>query len=305
MAEPSPSKAEGHKNAYQVVFLLLVILFIGGIFEDKGWGSNFSNGSDMNSEERQIGFFSRLFKAGNVDINAPIITKGLLSVRSVPGGSIIGTQTKRAIGIVKEGPLEAYGSRWWRMDFRESPDGWVNEDFITSNVSGYRASQIIPIVYGTLRPIGIVFSALLLLLVVYFVSKRNKAYRISEKKIDVITEQQEETDYTVHEELKNKRWEHIEELMSSHNINDWKQAIIEADIMLDEMLTKMQYDGTTIAEKLKNVEESDFITLSKAWEAHKVRNKIAHSGADFKFDKNEAGRVIELYRKVFKEFFYI
>ncbi len=76
--------------------------------------------------------------------------------------------------------------------------------------------------------------------------------------------------------------------------------------MLDQMLTKIGYAGVSVGEKLKNVEESDFITLQKAWEAHKVRNRIAHGGAtELKLDRREADRVIDLYQQVFAEFYYI
>jgi hypothetical protein len=62
------------------------------------------------------------------------------------------------------------------------------------------------------------------------------------------------------------------------------------------------YSGETIAEKLKAVEPSDFITIESAWEAHKIRNVIAHEGADFILSEREARRIIDLYRAVFKEF---
>ena len=80
---------------------------------------------------------------------------------------------------------------------------------------------------------------------------------------------------------------------------------MEADIMLEEMLNKMGYKGNGIGEMLKQIEESDFITLNKAWEAHKVRNNIAHRGGDQVLSKDEAERVVGLYKKVFEEFYYI
>ncbi|MDA8611449.1 hypothetical protein N9L18_01125, partial [Candidatus Pacebacteria bacterium] len=105
--------------------------------------------------------------------------------------------------------------------------------------------------------------------------------------------------------VKNMKWDRVKKLMTSHNSSDWKQAIMEADILLDEMITKMGYEGKSIGEQLKQIEESDFITLNKAWEAHKFRNHIAHKGGDFVFAKSEAERIIGLYEKVFKEFYYI
>ncbi len=100
----------------------------------------------------------------------------------------------------------------------------------------------------------------------------------------------------------NKRWLHVLELSNSTNPADWRVAIIEADIMLDELLKTCGYTGEGIGEKLKSVEPSDMLTLDNAWEAHKVRNRIAHSGSSFELNERETQRVITLYESVFKEF---
>lgn len=100
----------------------------------------------------------------------------------------------------------------------------------------------------------------------------------------------------------NPRWLHIEELAGSMNPSDWRSAIIEADIMLDDMLTRQGYDGESIGEKLKVVEPSDFNTLDDAWEAHKVRNQIAHEGSAFDLSEMLARRTIARYESVFREF---
>lgn len=107
------------------------------------------------------------------------------------------------------------------------------------------------------------------------------------------------------EEFKNKRWEKVLTHMNSDNQNDWKFAILEADIILAELLDTMSYRGETIADKLKKVEPSDFQTIEAAWEAHKVRNTIAHEGTNYVITEREAKRVISLYRVVFEEFHYI
>lgn len=100
----------------------------------------------------------------------------------------------------------------------------------------------------------------------------------------------------------NKEWARIEALLDSDNESDWKLAIIEADILLGEMLEKMGLPGETIADRLKAVEKSDFTTIEYAWEAHKIRNSIAHEGKNFLINKREVDRVISLYEAVFKEF---
>jgi len=124
-----------------------------------------------------------------------------------------------------------------------------------------------------------------------------------EKKMDaeLYPEIKEETAETVI----NRKWQRVEKYMESGNTSDWQLAILEADIMLDELLEKSGYHGDTMGDKLKLVDKSDFNTIDMAWDAHKVRNMIAHEGADFVLTEREARRVIELYRQVFKEFDYI
>jgi hypothetical protein len=101
------------------------------------------------------------------------------------------------------------------------------------------------------------------------------------------------------------RWENALTHIESPNPNDWKQAILEADIILDDLLTKMGYRGESVGEKLKRVEPGDMKSLREAWDAHMVRNRIAHDGSAYALTQHEAKQVIHLYRKVFEEFFYI
>lgn len=101
---------------------------------------------------------------------------------------------------------------------------------------------------------------------------------------------------------KNPRWKYIQDLINSTDVNNWRQAIIEADIMLGEMITLQGYKGDTMAEQLKQIEPADFETLNDAWEAHKVRNEIVHSGASFDFTEVLARRTIDRYESVFREF---
>lgn len=104
---------------------------------------------------------------------------------------------------------------------------------------------------------------------------------------------------------KNPRWSNILAQASSGNPNDWRQAVLEADILLDDMLGDLGYVGAGVGEKLKTAERGDFSTLDLAWEAHKIRNHIAHEGSDFIFTQREAKRAVDLFRQVFEEFDYV
>lgn len=103
----------------------------------------------------------------------------------------------------------------------------------------------------------------------------------------------------------NKRWVRIINHLNSDNESDWRLAVLEADLILDEMLRSMGYHGDTIAEKLRGVERSDFNSIDKAWEAHKIRNQIAHEGGNFRLDNRDARQTVLLYEQVFKEFHFI
>jgi uncharacterized protein YggT (Ycf19 family) len=130
------------------------------------------------------------------------------------------------------------------------------------------------------------------------------------KKIGVIESEEDATyntpvTYTPQEDPTLSRWKKIVERINSDSSESWRMAILEADIMLEEVLDANNYPGDTIGEKMQRVERSDFLTIDEAWEAHKIRNAIAHQGDGFALSQREARRVIGLYERVFREFEYL
>ncbi|MCA9358360.1 hypothetical protein KC902_03815 [Candidatus Kaiserbacteria bacterium] len=99
---------------------------------------------------------------------------------------------------------------------------------------------------------------------------------------------------------KSSRLQDIFTHIESDNPNDWKLAIIEADIVMDDTLKQKGYPGATLGERLKSA-ASNMNTLQDAWEAHKIRNRIAHDGADFVLTKKIAQETIGRYQRVFNE----
>ncbi|MFA6430565.1 MAG: hypothetical protein WC229_01580 [Candidatus Paceibacterota bacterium] len=147
---------------------------------------------------------------------------------------------------------------------------------------------------------SILLSIVLLILSIIYI-RRFTAIR---KKImdKIIPTEGEKESHADEKEMVNPKWQLIEKHINSDNQADWKLAILEADIMLAELLESMALPGDSIGEKLKAVEKSDFGSLEEAWEGHKIRNAIAHEGSDFLITEREAKRVISLYHKVFDEF---
>ncbi len=99
----------------------------------------------------------------------------------------------------------------------------------------------------------------------------------------------------------NHRWQEALLHADSDNPNDWRLAIIEADIMLEEALNTLGYSGTTIGDKLKQISPQFLKSVDDAWKAHKVRNEIAHKGSDFVLTKRLAKESMDQYRRVLEE----
>lgn len=137
-----------------------------------------------------------------------------------------------------------------------------------------------------------------------FNRKADAIWREEKKRLNLYLEPTSGVDYGEAEEIdpRKNKWLEIIKKSESENPSDWRLAIIEADIMLDDLLNQLQLPGDTMGEKLKAVDPPDFLTLDQAWEAHKARNMIAHQGDNFLIDKREVRRIISLYEAVFKEF---
>ncbi len=148
--------------------------------------------------------------------------------------------------------------------------------------------------------ISFVLSMLLAIACVYYYLKIKEVEKMDEVIFGTVLKTESENG-----ETQNERWLRVVEHLDTESQSEWRTAILEADIILDEMTVKMGYQGENLGERLRSVEKSDFLTIDKAWEAHKVRNTIAHEGSDYILSKREAKRIIELYRQVFEEFNFI
>lgn len=100
---------------------------------------------------------------------------------------------------------------------------------------------------------------------------------------------------------RNETWENIRSKLLSDSPSDWRLGIIEADIYMDRQFDAKGYFGDTVGDKLKNLTPDKLPSVQIAWEAHKVRNRIAHDGADFALNMPEARRVLSFYEIVFRD----
>ncbi|HMO78900.1 MAG TPA: hypothetical protein PJ997_02355 [Candidatus Paceibacterota bacterium] len=332
------SKVNNENLLYEmigVVLVLFVIVTFLGKTDFPQKLKEFRENTRSDKVDGKLSFIGSFFPTGNLSVNQKIANKGSVIVRSEPAGQILGRQVVREKGIIVAGPVEKFDKIWWRIDYPKAPDGWVWDGILTNKTVLFSVFNILPITYDLLKPFFVFLSILIFVLIVIVLLKNYDLNRLKQKRIQFENEKnilqskndfvstQKTNDESVQldqieisnlptgndtpktENPKNKRWSNIQTLINSHNVNDWRQAIIEADIILEEMLDRMGYKGDSIGEKLKQVEKSDFLTLDSAWEAHKIRNRIAHKGSNYVLSKDDAERAIELYRAVFSEFYYI
>lgn len=100
----------------------------------------------------------------------------------------------------------------------------------------------------------------------------------------------------------NPRWKYVLRMVESDSESDWRLAIIEADSMMDEVLKDRGYSGDTLGDRLKNARSDAFMNIDNAWEAHNLRNKIAHEGLSVPLSQIETRRAIRLFETVLEEF---
>ena len=152
--------------------------------------------------------------------------------------------------------------------------------------------------------LGMVLSLLLIIFIVYALIRLHQVEHEGFHKLEAHLHE----DHGGHHEEEveshggNERWEHIVALASGPSEGDWRRAIMEADIMMYDVLEEQGYPGTTVGEKLKMANPIQMTTLDLAWQAHKVRNDIAHGGEATPLTERVAKATIDSYRRVFEEF---
>ena len=99
----------------------------------------------------------------------------------------------------------------------------------------------------------------------------------------------------------NPRWKYILTLIESPNESDWRVAIIEADTLLENSLKERGLVGDTMSELLEEAKSNGYPSIQNAWDAHLIRNKIAHEGIDFSITQVEGRRIIKLYQNIFED----
>lgn len=92
-------------------------------------------------------------------------------------------------------------------------------------------------------------------------------------------------------------WRQVEQLMAD---GQWRDAIMKADIVLGEALAMAGFRGQNVGERLKGAIVLGRPVLDRAWQAHKVRNRLAHE-LDYQPSPAETKMAIDNFRSVISQ----
>ncbi|OGG85854.1 hypothetical protein A2392_00360 [Candidatus Kaiserbacteria bacterium RIFOXYB1_FULL_46_14] len=167
--------------------------------------------------------------------------------------------------------------------------GWSISDFISMLANIWSIIVVLSWLLAALFLFGLIYAYI-------------RGEQVGEVIAAILKRQEETYDELYRQGAKNGRWHDILSHIESDRMNDWKLAIIEADILLEELLESIGLLGATVGDKLKNASPTSFRTVNQAWRAHNVRNRIAHEGSEFELSQREAQETIAQYKMVFEEF---
>ena len=102
----------------------------------------------------------------------------------------------------------------------------------------------------------------------------------------------------VNSEFIQERWKSINASASAGGIG-LKNAVTEADKLLDYVLLQKGFRGKTMAERLKNAQKR-LSDKEAIWQAHKLRNSLAHE-VNFDLVASHAKEALDSFQKALRE----
>jgi|GEM_PF-304508 hypothetical protein len=94
-------------------------------------------------------------------------------------------------------------------------------------------------------------------------------------------------------------WGRIQEYFYRGGDSDLKVAILEADKLLNDALREAGVMGIQLGDRLKKANAGQIPNLNELWQAHKLRNQIAHE-PNFRLKRDLAEKALGIYEEALK-----
>lgn len=102
-----------------------------------------------------------------------------------------------------------------------------------------------------------------------------------------------------------ERWNNIADMFKSQDPTAWRMAIIDADAMMEDLITQMGFQGQHFGEKLKHMQQANVPWVQSSWDVHLLRNKLAHEGSRYPINNREAYQAFKVYESIFENTGYL
>lgn len=171
---------------------------------------------------------------------------------------------------------------------------------IATSLSGVINLIINPHTWNVIGVISVLISILCLVVIIFSLVRMYEIQVFDREEIDHEIAHALARDREREKKL-NPRWKYILTLVESPNESDWRMSIVESDALLEETLRDRGLVGNSMSELLEEAQTNGYQNVQGVWDAHIIRNKIAHEGQNFPLTQVEARRIIKLYQNIFEE----
>jgi len=95
-------------------------------------------------------------------------------------------------------------------------------------------------------------------------------------------------------------WNKIVRRVKTNIETEYKLAVIEADLLLNDVLSRLGYEGKTMDVRLGRVTKGTFSSIESILAADQVYQKLVQ-GEDYKLDYEETKRLVNIFRQALTE----
>lgn len=167
--------------------------------------------------------------------------------------------------------------------------------FIQSIVSFFTATPFVLRVYLYFKYILIVYSVILLIAVILVLihSRPKKIVKQIERDLEAMFQRERGKEFT-------GKWQEILKRLALPEEASYRIAVIEADKFFEEAMRRLGYVGENFSDRLKQIHPTEIKNLNEVWQAHRVRNSLAHD-PDFKLSHGEAAKAVDAFEKALQD----
>lgn len=94
-------------------------------------------------------------------------------------------------------------------------------------------------------------------------------------------------------------WLEIENSLDVNNQQSFQMTVLNADKLLGQALEELGVAGNTMGERMKTFGKG-FSNQDQVWQAHKIRNKIAHE-SNIKLNLKQVNAVLKCFKQALKD----